>query len=223
MMNISNISSFNHVASVALTQGVRSSARVAGASDAVGDGDNKETHVSKSRGVGIQMHHAVVQAFQSLGLSVPQQSSSKTATSGAMPTNQTTGATADDGDSGGSRSVTGSAKKELRQFMHVLFHAVKGEGASDTPGSGPIPTNSKKDFASGLSTLISQVGSGSTPEDLQSAFDRVAADLQPIDGASTSTSSSVTLQALLAKLQQNLGYGASSSSAAVGNLLSIQA
>jgi hypothetical protein len=33
----------------------------------------------------------------------------------------------------------------------------------------------------------------------------------------------VTLQALLTQLQQNLGYGAPSSSAALGNLLSTQA
>lgn len=222
-MSISNISSFNHVASAALTQGVRSSSRVAGAPDPDGDGDGGGPRAPQSRGAGVQMHHALAQALQSLGLSMPQQTSGKTATSGATSVNQTTGALVDDGDSDGSRSVTGSAKKDFRQFMHVLFQAVKGETASGTPGAGAISTDSKKNFAAGLSTLVSQVSSGAVPEDLQSAFDKMAANLQPIDGASTGTGSSATLQALLAQLQQNLGYGASSNSAAVGNLLSTQA
>jgi hypothetical protein len=76
------------------------------------------------------------------------------------------------------------------------------------------------------------VSNGTAPAELQSAFAKVAADLQPSAGASTtgdasssSTTASpqATLQALLTQLQQNLGYGASSNSAAIGNFLSAQA
>jgi hypothetical protein len=81
--------------------------------------------------------------------------------------------------------------------------------------------------------LISQVSNGTAPSDLQSAFDKVAADLTQsgsssanitaASSGSASSSSSATLQALLTQLQQNLGYGTSSSSAAIGNLLTTQA
>ena len=91
----------------------------------------------------------------------------------------------------------------------------------------------KAGMGSGLSALIAQVGNGTAPADLQSAFAKVAADLQPTTATTTPGSSSssgttastpqATLQALLTQLQQNLGYGASSSTAAVGNFLSAHA
>jgi hypothetical protein len=117
--------------------------------------------------------------------------------------------------------------------MHALFQAIKGESASSTSSAASTSTDPKANFAAGLSTLISEVSSGSAPAALQSAFAKVTADMQQSSsspagitstGSSSSASSSqATLQALLTQLQQNLGYGAASSTAAIGNLLSTQA
>lgn len=70
---------------------------------------------------------------------------------------------------------------------------------------------------------------GSAPTALQSAFSNLVGDLQGSAGglgtahASSATATpSVSLQALLSNLQQDLGYGTSSSTAAVGNTLSVQ-
>ncbi|MEI8170225.1 MAG: hypothetical protein WCG50_11155 [Rhodoferax sp.] len=249
-MSISGISSSNYVAPAPLTQSTRSSSQVSRASDSDGDGDGdggsggKRAH--KSHGGG-QMQNALMQALQSLGLSMPQPTSSTTATPSTTSTtgtsimtaasgttsNPTTGATDGDGDSDGSSSATSSVKKDIGQFMHALFQAVKGESASSTPSAASTATDPKANFAAGLSALISQVSSGSAPADLQSAFAKVAADMQQSSssaagitstGSSSSTSSpQATLQALLTQMQQNLGYGAASSSAAIGNLLSTQA
>jgi hypothetical protein len=228
-MSIGSISSSNYVAPAALTQ----SSQVSGASDPDGDGDGGGHRSHKSRGAGGQMQNALMQALQSLGLSMPQQGS---ATTGTASTGQTSTSTDSDGYQDGSTSATSSVKKDLRQFMHALFQAVKSETTSATSsssGTGSTSTDPKSSFASGLSALIAQVSNGTAPAELQSAFAKVAADLQPATATSASSSSTssgstastpqATLQALLTQLQQNLGYGASSSTAAIGNFLSAQA
>jgi hypothetical protein len=76
-------------------------------------------------------------------------------------------------------------------------------------------------FAGGLGAVISQVSNNQAPTQLQDAFAKVLADLQPAAPASgtggSATGTSVTLQALLTQLQQNLGYGAAGSASPVGN------
>ena len=232
-MSISGISSSNYVAPAALTQGA---SQVSGASDPDGDGDGGGHRSHKARGAGGQMQNALMQALQSLGLSAPQQTAATTATTAAAATGQTSTGSDSDGDNDGSTSATSSVKKDMRQFMHALFQAAKSENASSTSGtsgSGATSTDPKSNFAAGLSALISQVSNGNAPADLQSAFAKVAADLQPASSTSAAsgstsagTSSSTpqaTLQALLTQLQQNLGYGATSSTAAVGNFVSTHA
>ena len=197
------------------------------ASDPDGDGDGGGHRVHKSRGGGGQMHQAMMQALQSLGLSMPQPAS------GSNAANQTSGSTDSDGDKDGSTSATSGIKSDVRQLMHALFQAVKGETASDTSGTGTKSSDPKANFAAGLSALIAQVSNGSAPADLQSAFSKVAADLQQTNAASSSTGSGssgtgtastpqATLQALLTQLQQNLGYGSSNMSA-TGNIVNTQA
>jgi hypothetical protein len=232
-MIISSISSSNYVAPAPLTQSIQPS-QVSSTSDPDGDGDGGGAR--KARRGGGQMQNALMQALQSLGLSMPQQPTGTTASAGSTSTGQISGATDNDGDAAGSTAAAGSVKKDLRHFMQALFQAVKGETASTTPSTGTSSTDPKTNFAAGLTALITQVSNGSAPADLQSAFAKVAADLQqtgatPTVGAATGSDSTisaasspqVTLQALLTQLQQNLGYGTPSSSAALGNLLSMQA
>lgn len=215
-----------YVAPAPLTQNIQSS-QVNNASDPDGDGDGGGGRAHKSRSGG-HMHQAMLQALQSMGLALPQQTSSTTAAS------QTATSTDSDGDSDGSTSATSSVKNDMRQFMHALFQAVKTETTSGTGNPGSSSTDPKANFAAGLSALITQVSNGSAPADLQNAFSQLASDLQPtssttsgISAASSSSATSAnpaqaTLQALLTQLQQNLGYGGSSL-AAVGNIVSTQA
>lgn len=226
-----SVSSSIYVPPSALTQTAQS-AQVNGASDPDGDGDGGGHRAHRSRGAGGQMQNALMQALQSMGFSMPQPT---TATAATASTSQSGAATDSDGDTDGSTSATSSIKKDLRQFMHALFQAVKSEttsNASSTSSTGTTSTDPKSNFAAGLSALISQVSNGTVPASLQSAFAKVVADLQPstpvatgseATGSSATASPPATLQALLTQLQQNLGYGASSSSAAVGNFLSAQA
>jgi hypothetical protein len=241
-MSISSLSSSIYVAPSALTQNIQSSSQVNSNTDQDGDGDGGVRRAHK--GGGGQMQNALMQALQSLGFSIPQPTASTSATtattgtsavSATSSTSSSAGATAidGDGDSDGSTSATSSIKKDIGQFMHALFQAIKNENPSGSSSSGSTSTDPKANFAAGLSALISQVSNGTAPADLQSAFDKVAADLSQSGSSSANTttaslgsassSSSATLQALLTQLQQNLGYGASNSSAAIGNLLTTQA
>lgn len=224
-MSINGVSSSNYIAPSMVISGTQNS-QVNSGSDPDGDGDGG---VKKSRGHG-QMQAALMQALQSLGLSP---TGTTTSTSGTNSTSQNSSSADSDGDTDGSTSATGSVKSDMRKLMHALFQALKNEnpsnstaGAAATPG----PTDPKVNFASGLSALITQVSNGNAPTDLQNAFSQVAKDLQAAGSASNSTASSssgstpqATLQALLNQLQQNLGYGASSSTAGIGNFLSAQA
>jgi hypothetical protein len=221
-MNVSATSSF--LSPLAANASLQTPS-VNNASDPDGDGDGGgRVHHHSHRGGG-QMHQALTQALQSLGLSMPQ------GTTGAGASSQTSASSDSDGNSNGSSSATSSVKQDMRQFMHALFQAVKSESA---PGAsnGSDPTSTKTSFADGLSALISQVGNGTAPSDLQTAFTKLAADLQPaaapVAGAATTTGTAdsaapqATLQALLTALQQDLGYG-SSTAPAVGNSISTQA
>lgn len=218
-MDISSLSSSTAVYQPSSVQSA-SASQVNRGGDPDGDGDGGRVHHGHGRGG--QMHQAMMQALQSMGLSLPQQGS-----------NGSSNASDSDGDNDGSGAV-GSVKNDMRKFMHALFQAVKGEGSSSAAsgtqtGSGTDP---KADFASGLSSLISQVSNGSAPADLQSAFNTLVSDLQGAGSGSSSAasatstsataSSSVTLQTLLSKLQQNLGYGSSSSAVSTGNVVNTQ-
>jgi hypothetical protein len=233
IMGIDSLSSSIYVAPAQSTLG-RHASQVSGASDSESGGQGHHSH--KAPGAGGQMQDALTQALQSQGLTVPQQTTATTATTATASSGQTSTGADSDGDDDGSTSATSSVKKDMRQFMHALFQAVKSEnvsGTSGTTGTGTASTDPKSNFAAGLSALISQVSNGTAPADLQSAFAKVAADLQPAsatsassDSTNTGTSASApqaTLQALLTQLQQNLGYGATSSTAAIGNFVSTQA
>lgn len=94
-------------------------AQVGGSNDPDGDGDGGRVHHGGHHGRGGQVQQAMLQALQSMGSSLPQQTGSS--------------ATADadkDGDSNGATAATGSVKSDMRQFMHALFQAIKGEKAS---------------------------------------------------------------------------------------------
>jgi len=173
---------------------------------------------------------AMAQALQSLGLGL----GSTTATSNAATSGSATG-TDSDGDNDGSTSKSGSAgsvRKDLHQFMHALFQAARnaqsGNGTPSTDGSSSATVSSSSrqaQFASGLNAVISQVASGNAPADLQNTFNKLLADLQGSASVATTTSSTSTtastptLQDLLGKLQQNLGYGASVSGGSTGVIL----
>jgi hypothetical protein len=222
--------------------------QVNGAADPDGDGDGGGGggRVHKSHGGGGQVEQALLQALQSLGISVPQ-AGGASSTSAANST-ATAGQTDSDGDNDGS-SATGagatgssssSVKNDLRQFMHSLFQALKSENGSDS-SSATASTGSasgggqQTGFAANLAALISQTSTGGAPADLQSAFAKLAADLQggsgsstssdstttPVAASTTSTSSSAALQAFLTQLQQNLGYGSYALNAS-GNVISTQ-
>lgn len=222
-MNVTGSTSF--ISPIATTPGVQS-AQVNQVSDPDGDGDGgKRVHKSKAGG---PMQQALMQALQSLGLSMPQSAN------GTPASNQPSGSTDSDGDADGSTAAANGIKHDMRQFMHALFQSVKSETAAAASTAGSSSTDPKTNFAAGLSALISQVSNGSAPADLQSAFAKLAADLQAANppsttvGATTATTPATnattpqaTLQALLTTLQQDLGYGSSGASA-VGNSISAQ-
>lgn len=192
--------------------------QVSGGTDPDGDGDGARVH--RGHGRGGQMQQAMMQALQSLGLSLPQPSGSNAAGTSTSDS---------DGDADGSTAATGHVKHDMRQFMHALFQAVKGENTGATAsGDGTASTGDPKaNFAAGLSALIAQAGNGSAPTELQDAFKQLSSDLQSSGassgaGGSATSAPSATLQALLTQLQQNLGYG-NSSLAATGNVISTQA
>jgi hypothetical protein len=217
-MNISGLgNSVMPAASVLGTSGVNPAA----SGDSQGDGGRVHHGHHGHHGGG--MRQAVLQALQSLGVSA-------TSSSGAASSSDPDG----DGDAApAGTAATGGLKHDLRQFMQALFQAVRSEaspGAASTDATAtsaaPATGGPRADFTSGLSALISQVSAGSAPSDLQSAFDKLASDLQPSSAAGSadagvSSATSLTLQKLLETLQQGLGYGASTAStASVGNIVS---
>lgn len=195
-----------------------SSAAIQGA-DPDGDGaSHGAARIHHGHGGG-HMRSAVTDALQSLGFTLP---SSATAPAGATPSS------ADSTDSTGSSDAS-KVKNDLRQFMHQLFEAVKGESAttaSSSAGGGSGSGDPQSGFASGLAALIGQVSNGTAPAALQSAFAQLSSALSPSSAAAPSSTtgsdtSQATLQAFLTKLQQELGYGQSGTSAS-GALLATQ-
>lgn len=232
MSSIDSVSSSIYVPPSSVLQSTQSS-QVSG-SDPDGDGDGGQK-VKRHGGHGHgQMQNVLMQALQSLGLggaAITGTSGSSTATTSTQSSSKDS-----DGDTDGSGSSSvGNIKSDVRKLMHALFQAVKGEGATSGSSSTANGTGSdpKTNFAAGLSALISQVSNGQAPAELQSAFSQVVSDLQGANGASSSVgtgntssgtaSPQVTLQALLTQMQQNLGYGAASSTSALGNIVSAQA
>jgi len=209
-MEIGSTGLFNNVLPSSSTTTATSAQAVTGERDG-NQGAHHAHHGHRAGG----MHDALAQALQSLGLSVPAQdgtASSSTSSSGNADA---------DGDHDGSATSDG-VKADMHQFMHALFDAVRSEKSSSADAQGA--SDGRGQSSSKLSALITDVSNGSAPADLQSSFDKLVADLQSA-GASTQASSSdaggnasaVSLQSLLEKMQQNLGYGTSSATAAVGN------
>jgi len=166
-----------------------------------------------------------MQALQSLGLS-PGQADASAQTGSSDP----------DGDDSthAAGSADASIKGDIRSFMHALFQAVRSESSNTSDGGAAASGTSagsdpKAGLASGLSALITRVGNGSASSDLRSAFDKLASDLQAVQGAAPAGSDaatagadgapSVTLLQLLTQMQQNLGYGPHSAASATGNLV----
>jgi hypothetical protein len=220
-MSISGVSSWNYVPPSTTISGAQNT-QVSSASDSDGDGDGS---VRKSQGHG-QLQGALLQALQSLGLTPTQPTSASTPASSATAT--TSAGTDSDGDNDGSGSKTGGVKNDVRQFLHALFQAIKGESTAGSSTTSASSTDPKANFAAGLSALITQASNGTAPTDLQNAFSTLATDLQANSPAAASATSGSTdaasqkqLLQLLTQFQQNLGYGGTSSNAALGNLLNV--
>lgn len=192
------------------------------------DGDAASSLVGQSHRHhrGGHMHDAVQQALSSLGLNA--------ATPSGNPAQTST--TAQDGDADDAGKGGMSIRQDMHDFMHALFQAVKSEANSASSAGAPSTgTAGSSDpgspFGSRLNTLITDVSNGNAPSDLQNAFNKLVSDMQtssnsagaPANGsASTGTQAQITLQEFLSKLQSNLGYGASGSSAS-GSILSATA
>lgn len=80
-----------------------------------------------------------------------------------------------DGVQGNDGHGAGNLKHDIAQFMHTLFQAVKDEASSSTSATTGGP---RAGFGAGLSALITDASQGKAPAALQSAFDRLAADLK---------------------------------------------
>jgi hypothetical protein len=220
-MNVSSTSS--SIASLAATQ-VLQPQQVGTAADPDGSSTGRPHRMHG----GGHMRQAVMQALQSLGLTPPAGTSAAGA-SGAASTSTSSGSSSSDSTS--STSGTSTVQQDMQQFMHALFEAVKSESASGSSASSSSG-DPQSSFATGLSSLISQVSSGSAPAGLQGAFSKLESDLQASGAATSSTDPSsssagagsvqATLQAFLTNLQQDLGYGSSNASAAVGSLRTAQ-
>ena len=206
--------------------------------DPDGDGDGGKHVRGGHRHGGGGMRSAMMDALQSLGLTLPAPGSAAAAHGSAAATSGSDSDGDDDG-SGGSGSTT-SVRQDMGQFMHTLFKAVKSDAASasSSNASGADAAGGASPFSTGLAALISQVSGGSAPAALQSAFDKLASDLQSSAGTGSGTSSGtsgsspdanaasatqISLQAFLTKLQANLGYDSTAAAATTGNIVSTSA
>jgi hypothetical protein len=189
--------------------------QVSGAPERNGDGDGPRVHHGHrgSHGGG-GMGQELMAALQSLGLTPPASAS----TSSSRATGSDTGESSDQSPSsdGVSRSTL---RKDMHEFMHQLFDAARqAESSGSTTSGGSAAERGKGSFAQGLSALLSEVCNGHTPSGLQDAFNKLKSDLN-----ASGNGGDATLQALLSKLQGNLGYGAASAgstTAGVGTTLS---
>ena len=222
------------------------------------DDDDDDHHRSAATGIQAdirQFMHALFQAVKGLS-----------SESGATNTGTGTGTATGTGTGTGATAGTGTATPAATTppASTNTFPAPRFHGGEHSHGH-------RRHFAAGLAALISQIGNGSAPPALQSAFDKLVADLQGTSGTaatagtsgsagatgtpgatatppapstppatdtaattgtpgatsgsgqSSSSSTAVTLQALLSKLQQSLGYGAMGHRAAIGNLVNVTA
>jgi hypothetical protein len=167
----------------------------------------------------------LVKALQSLGIGVPG------ATTSSTPAN---GATSAAGADGAATASSDSPRQVIGQFMHALFEAVRSASASPTDAatSTPAPGDRKAQFASGLSALIGEVGTGAAPPALQTAFSALMGALGAASGGSTGSSNdssssagkgAATLQQLLSQLQAQVGYGPAASRSSAGTLVNTTA
>jgi hypothetical protein len=217
-MDISSLSSFNTtITSLSSTGAVQGAG--SGPFDADGDGDAGGHRVHGGRHG--RMGEAVMQALQSLGISMPAPDG-QAGNASSSQDNGSSGATAGGADAA---SGSGDVRKDVHNFMHALFEAVKSESSGDAGAAdGTNSTaNGPSSFASGLSALVTQASNGTAPADLQSAFDVLQSDVQAAGSSSSADGSSgtqVSLQAFLTKLQDGLGYGTTAnSSSSTGNIL----
>jgi hypothetical protein len=191
-MNISSIGQNTTATAVSSPQSAPSTQparRVHSEHEGHGDGPRKADH---HHGGGGRMHHALASALQSLGLTLPaMESSDKKA----------------DADKQVSASAAASnGEQDMRQFMHALFQAVKGQAPASSPGAATNPVGNppsvkaaegerhdmRDKFAAGLASLISQVAAGKAPAELQAAFTKLAADLQPASAAGSTAAASTS-------------------------------
>jgi hypothetical protein len=192
-------------------------------SDGDGSGASAGPHPGRHHHGGGAVGRAVMSALVSLGLTPP---------AAGQPTNGTTSTarstSTSDGTDGGTAS-TGNVRQDMHQFLHALFDAMKNaRPAAGSADSGlSAPGTGRSSFAAGLATVISEVTSGSAPAGLQDAFARLQTDLQggaaSSAGAGGSGAAAISLQALLSKLQNTLGYADTGSTAASGNIVSASA
>jgi hypothetical protein len=193
-MNISSIGQNTTATAVASPQSTPSAQAVRPVhSEHEGHGDSPQK-AHHHHGGGGRMHHALASALQSLGLTLPAGESSDMKNGD----DKKIGASVD--KQGSASTAASNVEQDMRQFMHALFQAVKGQAASNSPdvaansGANPTATPSVKTgegerhdmrdkFATGLANLISQVAAGKAPAELQAAFTKLAADLQPTKAA----------------------------------------
>ncbi|HUP07776.1 MAG TPA: hypothetical protein VMU47_11525 [Caldimonas sp.] len=206
-MNISTLSSSSTLVPVGGAAPV-----AAGGSAAEGNDEAGAVHGAHRHGGG-HMGHAMTQALQALGLSVPSASNDGDADDAASASGAAQSATA---------PASGDVRRDLHNLMHALFEAVKGQ--QDTAGGASNgaadPSHAGSSFSSGLASLISQVSSGNAPARLQAAFTKLETDLQGTSAPAAADANAPTLQAFLTKLQDGLGYGTGASSSPAGAIVS---
>lgn len=190
-------------------------------------------HHHHSRGGSDPFMQEVAQALSQLGINLPTQSAS--ASTSQSDQNATT-------SDGSSTSGTQAVGEDIHKLMHDLFAALH-QAQTQAPGSTGTDSDGDNDRSSisstkaagyanlttGLQGLIQQLGSGTTATNgplsaLQTDFQTLLNDAQSqTNGTSTGSSStdsqSATLQSFLQTLLNNRN-GHSSSSAAVGGVVS---
>ena len=203
-----DISSLSSNPTIQQAQGVSAATNVAHRDS---DSDNDGSRVQGGRG---QFFHAVMQALQQNGISLPSPGNSDNSSSGDSSSNN-----------------NDAVKQALHNFMHTLFQAMHkgGQGANtatassqadsdgDNDGSRPGETEGNEGSSRALNDAQKLLQSMGTPNSndtaLQSSFQSL---VQALGGSS----SSATLQGVMQSLVQDLGGVAPQSS---GNLHSSQA
>jgi hypothetical protein len=180
-----------------------------------GDEDqSKRVHHRHHGGMG----QALMQTLKQLVQAMPADLSSQNAT-GNHP----------DSDQNGLGSQASSVRSDMHSFMYALFQAIRSPEQPSPSSTSSYSTDfDGSKFESGLSSLISQLASGSGSgnrqiSDLQNAFNTLVQNLQngQPDGSNLEQTQDVNLQSFLASLQQNLLISQQPISA-TGNVLNAQ-